>query len=73
MKTYILLGEVAIKHFYNEDWSEFQGSILMESRGDIIAWDKETSDVSTLLDMLSGWNQFIELSEKDLTDISLNI
>ena len=40
MKTYILLGEVAIKHFYNEDWSEFQGSILMESRGDIIAWDK---------------------------------
>ena len=72
MKTYILLGEVAIKHFYNEDWSDFQESILMVSTGDIIAWDKETSDVGSLLDMLSGWNQFIELSEKDLTDIRLN-
>ena len=72
MKTYILLGEVAIKHFYNEDWSDFQESILMVSTGDIIAWDKGTSDVSSLLDMLSGWNEFIELSEKDLTDIKLN-
>ena len=72
MKTYILVGESAVNHFYNENWSELQASILMNNTGDLIAWNKETDSVSTLLDMLSGWNDFIELSEQDLKDIEAN-
>lgn len=71
MKTYILVGEIAINHFFNENWSELQASILMDSTGDIIAWYKE-DEVSTLLDMLGGWNEFIELSQEDLKDIESN-
>ena len=72
MKTYILVGESAVNHFYNENWSELQASILMDNTGDLIAWNKETDDVSELLEQLRGWNDFIELSEQDLKDIESN-
>lgn len=72
MKTFILLGEKAITNFQEENWSDFQANILMDYTGDIVAWDKEADKVGTLLDMLSGWNDFIELSEQDLKDIESN-
>lgn len=72
MKTFILLGEQAIIDFDNRDWKKLEELILGNQNGDIIAWDKETDNVSTLLDMLSGWNDFIELSEQDLKDIEAN-
>ena len=72
MKTFILLGEQAITNFQEENWSDFQANILMDYTGDIVAWDKEADKVGTLLDMLSGWNDFIELSEQDLKDIESN-
>ena len=34
--------------------------------------NKETDDVSELLEQLKGWNDFIELSEQDLKDIEAN-
>ena len=72
MKTFILLGEKAVTNFQEENWSDFQANILMDYTGDIVAWDKEADKVGTLLDMLSGWNDFIELSEQDLKDIESN-
>lgn len=72
MKTFILVGERAIANFQEENWSDFQANVLMDYDGDIISWNKETDSVSTLLDMLSGWNDFIELSEQDLKDIEAN-
>ena len=72
MKTFILLGEKAITNFQEENWSDFQANILMDYTGDIVAWDKEADKVGTLLDMLSGWNDFIELAEQDLKDIEAN-
>ena len=69
--TYILTGHTAINHFYNENWSDFQASILMNNEGDIVGWDSGDS-VATLLDMLGGWNEFIELSQEDLKDIESN-
>lgn len=71
MKTYILVGEVAVNHFQNEDWQELEESIEICS-GDLIAWDKKTDKVSTLLDMLDGWYKFIELSAEDLKNIETN-
>lgn len=72
MKTFILLGETTVTLFQHADWSLLEKAILEQNRGDIIAWDKETDRVGTLLDMLSGWNDFIELSEQDLKDIEVN-
>ena len=72
MKTFILLGEKAITNFQEENWSDFQANILMDYTGDIVAWNKETDDVSELLEQLKGWNDFIELSEQDLKDIEAN-
>lgn len=72
MKTFILVGQQAITNFQEENWSDFQADILMDYTGDIISWNKETDNVSALLDMLSGWNDFIELSEQDLKDIEAN-
>ena len=64
MKTFILVGERAI--------ANFQADILMDYTGDIISWNKETDNVSTLLNQLQGWNDFIELSEQGLKDIEAN-
>ena len=72
MKTFILLGEKTITNFQEENWSDFQANILMDYAGDIVAWNKETDDVSELLEQLKGWNDFIELSEQDLKDIEAN-
>ena len=72
MKTFILLGEKAITNFQEESWSDFQADVLMDYTGDIIAWDKETENVSELLEQLRGCNDFIELSEQDLKDIEAN-
>ena len=72
MKTFILVGEQAITNFQEESWSDFQADVLMDYTGDIIAWDKETENVSELLEQLRGWNDFIELSEQDLKDIEAN-
>ena len=72
MKTYILLGEKAILDFENQDWKVLENSVLEDFNGDLIAWNKETDEVSELLEQLSGWNDFIELSEQDLKDIEAN-
>ena len=72
MKTFILVGEKAITNFQEESWSDFQADVLMDYTGDIIAWDKETENVSELLEQLRGWGSFIELSEQDLKDIEAN-
>ena len=72
MKTYILLGEKAILDFENQDWKVLENSVLEDFNGDLIAWNKETDEVSELLEQLSGWNDFIELSEQDLKDIESN-
>lgn len=72
MKTFILVGEQGVSKFNNEDWKQFEDCILQDFDGDIISWDKETDSVSTLLNMLSGWDDFIELSEQDLKDIEAN-
>ena len=72
MKTFILLGEKTITNFQEENWSDFQANILMDYAGDIVAWNRETDDVSELLEQLKGWNDFIELSEQDLKDIEAN-
>ena len=72
MKTFILLGEKAITNFQEESWSDFQADVLMDYRGDIISWNRETDEVSELLEQLRGWNDFIELSEQDLKDIEAN-
>ena len=72
MKTFILVGEIAITLFQHADWSLLEKAILEQNRGDIISWNKETDDVSELLEQLRGWNDFIELSEQDLKDIEDN-
>ena len=72
MKTFILLGEKAILGFENQDWKILETTILKDYNGDLIAWNKETDDVSELLEQLRGWNDFIELSEQDLKDIEAN-
>lgn len=69
---HILVGESVVSHFFNEDWDELEEAILDLNNGDIIAWDEEKDTVSTLLDMLSGWGKFVELSADDLRDIILN-
>ena len=70
--THILVGEATVKHFYNEDWDRLEESILEDFNGDIIGWNEETDTVSTLLDILRGWDDFVELSGEDLKDITLN-
>ena len=72
MKTFILVGETAVSLFQHADWNLLEKAVLEQDRGDIIAWDKETDNVSTLLGLLSGWNDFIELSQQDLKDIEAN-
>ena len=72
MKTFILIGEKAILDLENEDWKALENSVLEDFNGDLIAWDKETENVSELLEQLRGWNDFIELSEQDLKDIEAN-
>lgn len=72
MNTYILVGEVAVNHFNNEDWKELEESILECNSGDVIAWDNATDHVSTLLNMLNNWDNFIELSKEDLDKIEQN-
>ena len=68
-ETDILIGEKAILDFENQDWKALENSVLEDFNGDLIAWNKETDEVSELLEQLSGWNDFIELSEQDLKDI----
>lgn len=70
--THILVGEAVVDHFFNEDWDELEEAILELNNGDIIGWDEEKDSVSTLLDMLNGWENFVELSADDLRDIILN-
>lgn len=72
MKNYIIVGEQAVRDFQNERWEDLETTILEYYGGDIVGWDKETDNVSTLLDMLSGWVDFIELSADDLKEITLN-
>ena len=72
MKTFILVGETVVTLFQHADWSLLEKAILEQNRGDIVAWDKETDNVSELLEQLKGWNDFIELSEQDLKDIEAN-
>lgn len=73
MKHFILAGSEAVEHFYNENWSELQGSILMDNTGEIFSFDsKQSNFLPELLEQLKGWNDFIELLESDLKDIENN-
>ena len=72
MKYYILVGGKAIRHFSEQNWKSLDDSILQNQTGDIIAWDNEKDLFDTLLDMLSGWEEFIQLSEDDLEEIESN-
>ena len=72
MKTYILVGRWAVESLFDQEWNTLERDILMNNNGDIIAWDKETEDVATLLDMLHGWDNFIELDTEDIENIKNN-
>jgi len=69
MKTYILVGETSVKLFLENNFTELENLIKDYNGGDIITWDKETESVSVLLDMLRGWNNYIELTESDIKNI----
>lgn len=72
MKTYILVGSEAVRLFDEMDWQGLEQCILYDFSGDIVTWNKDVDDVSKLLDMLYGWNDFRELSKEELEIISLN-
>ena len=72
MKTFILVGKIVVSLFQHADWSLLEKAVLEQYGGDIISWNKETDEVSELLEQLRGWNDFIELSEQDLKDIEAN-
>ena len=72
MKVYILVGEQGVKDFRNEDWESLEESVLDDFNADIIAWDKSTESVSELLEMLRGWDDFVELTQRDLEIIEIN-
>lgn len=72
MKTYILVGEQGVKDFINEDWESLEESILNNYDADIVAWDENTEDVSELLEMLRGWDDFTQLSQEDIKNIQNN-
>lgn len=72
MRTYILLGEQAVKDFQSNDWESLEYTILENFNGDLVAWDKEIDSVSELLNTLTGWDSFIELSSHDLKEIRDN-
>lgn len=72
MKVYILVGEQGVKDFRNEDWESLEESVLDDFNADIIAWDKSTEDVSELLEMLRGWDDFTELTQEDIKNIENN-
>lgn len=72
MKTYILVGERGLRDLQNEDWESLEESVLHNYDADIVAWDKETESLSSLLDMLMGWSAFVELTEEDIKDIQSN-
>lgn len=72
MKTHILVGEIAVRNFLEGDLKDFEKDILEDFNGDIISWDKETEEVSTLLEQLEGWLAFLELTEEDLEYLEEN-
>ena len=72
MKTYILVGRWAVESLFDQEWNTLERDILMNNNGDILAWNKETEDVATLLDMLHGWDNFIELDTEDIENIKNN-
>lgn len=69
---YILVGEEAVNLFENQEWNEFEDTILENFNGDIIGWDEKEDKLSTLLEMLSGWSDFMELLPEDLETIKKN-
>lgn len=71
MKTFILVGETAVKKFQYEDWDGLEEAIL-ENNDDIVSWDRETGTIVELLNILNGWDDFVELSAEDLKTISSN-
>ena len=54
MKTFILVGETVVTLFQHAYWSLLEKAILEQNRGDIVAWDKETDNISELLEQLKG-------------------
>jgi len=72
MLTYILVGEQAVNNFHNREWEDLNEIILDAFNGDIIAWNKEEDSIGELLEMLEGWDTFIELTKEDLLEIENN-
>lgn len=74
MTHYILCGENAIENFNNQHWNLLELDILEMQNGELISFDTSEfrNGLHELLESLSGWSQFIELSEQNLTDIERN-
>lgn len=70
--AYILVGEQGVKDFRNEDWESLEENILDNYDAEIVAWDKNAESVSELLEMLRGWDDFIELFQEDIKNIENN-
>lgn len=71
MKTYILVGERAVRSLQNEEWKDLEAAILEDCAGDLVAWNKKDT-ISELLEMLRGLDDFIELSKDCICQIENN-
>lgn len=74
MTHYILCGSYSVASFNNQDWKSLEEEILETNEGEIIAFNTSEfkNGLHELLNSLSGWNDFIELSKDDLELISKN-
>lgn len=69
MKKYILAGEQAVKSYEQQDWECLKDD-LMDYSGVIIEWDSEKQSLSSLLSLLNGWDNFVELTEQEVKTIN---
>ena len=70
MIHYILAGETACNHFWNQKWKALEASIMTKNEGIIYAFDySKPNALSKLIDNVHGWNNFFELSNEDIKQI----
>ena len=74
MTHYILCGENAVENFNEQNWNLLELNILQMNNGELISFDTSEfrNGLHQLLESLSGWNSFIELSAEDLELIDKN-
>ena len=71
MKYYVLAGKSGARAFENEEWDLLEDFILEES-SEIFAWDADNQTFQSLLNMLTGWEEFIQLSDEGIKRIEQN-